>query len=52
VDIYRDGQQIASGVGGTSYDDNINLKGAGSYQHQVCVAGGTVSCSNTTTTVF
>jgi hypothetical protein len=53
VNVYRDGVLQASDVGGGSYDDNINRKGGGSYQHQVCVASTPEgACSNTTTTVF
>ena len=50
VDVYRNGVKIAS-VNGGSYDDDTKSKGAGSYQHQVCLAG-TTACSNMTTTVF
>jgi hypothetical protein len=52
VDIYRDGSDIASGVSGSSYDDNIGSKGGATYQHYVCEAGSPSSCSNTTATVF
>ncbi len=52
VDVYRDGAMVASGVSGTSYDDFIGAKGGATYDHHLCVSGGTSSCSNTTTTVF
>ncbi len=52
VDVYRDGSKISSGVTGPNFDDNIGNKGGGSYQHFVCPAGSTDSCSNTTNTVF
>ena len=53
VDIYRNGgaQPIADGVSGSTYDDDTNSKGGGTYTHTVCVAG-TNTCSNTTTTIF
>lgn len=50
VDVYRDGNFLTT-VNGTSYDDNLNSKGGGTYTHTVCVAG-TNTCSNTTTTAF
>jgi hypothetical protein len=53
VNIYRDGALQAEDVGGGSYVDNIDRKGGGSYDHQVCVASVPEgACSNTTTTVF
>ncbi len=52
VDIYRDGTKVGTNVGGTSYTDNINSKGTGTYTHKVCTTGSTSTCSNTTTTVF
>ena len=51
VDIYRNGALIAAGAGGSSYTDTLG-KVTGTYTHKVCVAGGTTTCSNTTTTVF
>ena len=51
VDVYRNGAKVASSVGGTSYTDTLG-KVTGSFTHQVCVAGSTSSCSNTTTTTF
>ena len=52
VDVYRDGNLESSDVTGPSFDDNIGSKGGGSYEHYVCPTGSTVSCSNTTTTIF
>ena len=52
VDVYRDGLLRAADVGGSSYTDNINARGGGSYTYQVCNAGSTSSCSNTSTVVF
>ena len=52
VDVYRNGNLIASGVGGSTYTDNTGLKGGGTFTHRVCEAGGTTNCSNLTTTVF
>ncbi len=46
-DVYRDGNPIAQGVPGNAYTDNINEKGGGSYQYQVCEAGSQTNCSNT-----
>jgi hypothetical protein len=45
-DIYRDGNLLVSGVSGSTYTDNIGLKGAGSYEYQVCEAGSSINCSN------
>ncbi len=52
VDVYRDGNKVASAVSGGSFDDNIGSKGGATYEHQVCIMGGTASCSNVTTTTF
>ena len=51
VDVYRNGAKVASAVGGSSYTDTLG-KVTGTFTHQVCVAGSTASCSNTTTTTF
>ena len=51
VDIYRDGNVIASNVSGTSYTDNINRRGGGSYTYKVCNTG-TNTCSSTQTVYF
>ena len=56
VDIYRNGdllELVPPGiVDGSSYDDNIGTKGGATYTHRVCVAGGTTTCSNVTTSIF
>lgn len=43
-DVYRNGVRITT-VHATSYTDNLNKRGPGSYRYQVC-APGTASCSN------
>jgi hypothetical protein len=45
-DIYRNGNLLAPAQAGNSYTDNINRKGGGSYQYQVCEAGSAENCSN------
>ena len=56
VEIYRDGTLIAlSDPGTTSYTDNINRKGGGSYIYRVCepsTPGAAAECSNFVTVVF
>ena len=52
VDIYRNGNLIATVPNSGSYRDNIDQRGGGSYTHRVCESGGTTTCSNTTTTNF
>ena len=54
VDVWRVGSStpIKEGATGGSYVDNTETKGGGTYEHYVCVAGGTATCSNTTVTVF
>jgi len=52
VDIYRDGVPIVTGVGGSSYTDNIGTNGAGSYQYQVCEASSLMNCSALVQTDF
>jgi len=52
VDIYRDGSLVASDKSGGSYDDSTGLKGGGTYEHWVCVAGGTADCSDVATTTY
>jgi subtilisin family serine protease len=51
VDVYRNGSKIVS-IGGSSYTDNINAKGAGSYSYKVCDLGSTTACSNVVNVVF
>ena len=45
-DVFRDGQVIASGIGGGAYSDTHIAKGGGSYTYQVCDNGSSSSCSN------
>jgi subtilisin family serine protease len=45
VDIYRDGNPIATETDNGKYTDNIGQRGGGSYTYQVCEAG-TSTCSN------
>jgi PKD repeat protein len=49
-DVYRNGVRIAS-VQTTSYKDNINKRGPGTYSYKVC-APATDSCSNEATVSF
>jgi streptogramin lyase len=49
-DIYRDGATIAT-VQTSSYTDNLNQKGSGSYTYMVCEAG-TSTCSNQAIVTF
>jgi VCBS repeat-containing protein len=51
-DIYRNGNLLAAGVLGTRYTDEINRKGGGSYQYQVCEASDPVHCSNVVEITF
>ena len=51
VDIYRDGNKIATVSNTGSYTDNIGAVGGGSYTYQVCEAA-TSTCSNTATVSF
>lgn len=50
VDIYRDGVKIVT-TSGSTYTDNINKVGGGSYSYQVCSAVSS-TCSNTVTVTF
>jgi len=52
VDVYRDGNKIVTGKTGTTYTDNINNKGGGTYIYQVCPTGSRSNCSNIATVVF
>lgn len=49
--IYRNGSEIQSVSGVTSYTDALNTKGGGVYDYQVCETG-TTTCSATVTVVF
>jgi hypothetical protein len=51
-DIYRDGNLLVSDVLGSTYTDNIGLKGSGTYEYQVCEAGSTINCSNIIQIIF
>jgi PKD repeat protein len=50
VDVYRDTTKITTT--GTTYEDNIGIKGGGSYTYRVCVTGSTTDCSNEMIVVF
>ena len=51
VDIYRDGNLLAT-AGGGSYTDIIGKKGGGSYSYQICEPGSNSQCSITVTLAF
>ena len=51
VDVYRDGNLVATTANDGGYDDNIGKKGGGSYVYKVCDAG-TSNCSDTVTVIF
>jgi len=51
VDIYRDDTMIATATG-SAYDDDIGVKGGGSYEYKVCVKDSADECSNVRTVVF
>ncbi|NMP30405.1 S8 family serine peptidase [Thalassotalea sp. M1531] len=51
VDVYRDGSVIATTSNNGSYTDNLNRKGGGSYDYQICDAG-TSTCTTTVTVNF
>jgi len=52
VDIYRDGNLIATTANDGTYTDNIGRRGGGSYTYQVCEEGSTTECSNEVNVVF
>ena len=52
VDVYRDSALIVTTANDGAYTDNIDLRGGGTYDYQVCETGGTTTCSNTSTVVF
>jgi hypothetical protein len=52
VDVYRGGDLVIPAASGGSVVDHIDLKGGGSYQHQVCKEGDADTCSNVVGTVF
>ncbi|WP_144393488.1 alpha/beta hydrolase family esterase [Pleionea sediminis] len=45
VDIYRDGELVASRTSEESYRDFVNTNNSSVYQYQICKAGGTDLCS-------
>jgi len=51
VDVFRNGVFIDTTANDGSFTDNINLRGRGTYIHQVCESRVDI-CSNETTTVF
>lgn len=51
VDVFRDGALLATVSNSGSYTDNIDQRGGGSYDYQVCEAA-TSTCSNVATVVF
>ena len=52
VDIYRDGTLIALDIAGSSYDDNIGVKGGGAYEYYICDSSLPAECSNTVSVIF
>ena len=51
VDIYRDGTVITTTANDDAYTDNIDARGGGTYEYQLCEAG-TSECSNLAAVVF
>lgn len=51
VNILRNGVVVGTSSG-TSFTDNIGVKGGGSYTYQVCETAGGGACSNTVQVVF
>lgn len=51
IDIYRDGQRLATTGNTGKYTDAINQRGAGAYMYQICHAG-TSTCSNQARVAF
>jgi hypothetical protein len=51
VDIYRDGNLIATTANDGSYTDALGIKGGGSYDYEVCEAGSS-TCSNSVNVTF
>lgn len=49
-DVYRDGQKVATAAG-SSYTDNPDRKGSGSYSYKVCQTASPI-CSNQTAVTF
>jgi len=51
VDIYRNGNMVATTANDGAYTDVTNLKGGGSFTYKICDAG-TNNCSVDTTVYF
>lgn len=51
VDVYRNGDLIATTANDGFFTDNIDARGSGTYQYAVCEAG-TSTCSNGVTVTF
>ena len=51
VDVKRDGVIIDTSVSGSTYNDNTDQKGGGSYTYEVCETG-TSTCSNIVTVIY
>lgn len=51
VDVHRNGVVITTTENDGFYTDNIDQRGPGTYEYQVCEAGTSI-CSNTATVVF
>jgi hypothetical protein len=51
MDVYRDGNVIATTPNDGAYDDSTGTTGQASFMYQVCDAG-TQTCSNTVTVNF
>ncbi|MFV1988553.1 MAG: PKD domain-containing protein [Gemmatimonadota bacterium] len=52
VDVYRDDVLIATTNSDGAYTDNTGNRGSRTYVYRVCEAGGTTTCSNTSTVAF
>jgi PKD repeat protein len=51
VDVYRDGNRIATTANDGAYNDDIGARGGATYVYQVCNEGSS-DCSNTSTVIF
>ena len=51
VDVYRDGQLLVTTSNDGAYTDNLNVKGGGSYNYQVCEQGSS-TCTAQVSVVF
>ena len=52
VDIYRDGEMIATVENTGSFTDNTGTKGSGSFSYVICEEGDPSACSNISTVSF